>query len=51
MQAREVGSVDVVTPLVLRSEDELDLPWLIHNHRIDADPGRKHSAGADTVIR
>jgi hypothetical protein len=34
VQARKIGSIDVVAALILRSEDNLDLKWLIHKPRI-----------------
>jgi hypothetical protein len=34
VKAREVGRIDVVATVLLRSENELDLTWLIHRLRI-----------------
>jgi hypothetical protein len=37
VQARQVGSVDVVAALLLRGKHELDLARLTHTRRIDLD--------------
>jgi hypothetical protein len=37
VQAREVGRIDVVAAVLLRSEDKLDLAWLIH--KVQDSPG------------